>query len=252
VVWGAGATEMAPLAGLRRVCGVGCGGYRDVAPGGALEGVWCGGRGRHICRTRPLANPVRSPARGGIFVEPDRLRTLSGAPPGAAWVRKKLPQFAAERYGADMGDTYTQIYIQVVFAVEGRQNLIAPEHSEELQKYITGIVSRRKEKLLAINNMPDHVHLLVGFGPDRAFSELVRDVKANSSRFINEKRWVCGKFSWQEGFGAFSYSRSQIPAVIGYIQNQQRHHARRSFSDEYIAFLRKFDVAYDERYVLRT
>ena len=103
-----------------------------------------------------------------------------------------------------MANTYTQIYIHVVFAVEGRQSLIKSEHNDELQKYITGIVSGQKQKLIAINNMRDHLHLLVGLRPDSSLSDLVRDIKANSSKFINEQRWVVGRFSWQEGFGAFS------------------------------------------------
>jgi REP element-mobilizing transposase RayT len=151
-----------------------------------------------------------------------------------------------------MANTYTQIYIQVVFAVEGRQNLLRPEHNDELQKYITGIVSGQNQKLLAINNVPDHVHLLVGLRADLSLSELMRDIKAGSSRFVNEKRWTNGRFSWQEGFGAFSYSRSQIDAVIRHIQNQQRHHARRTFREEYIEFLRKFEVEHDERYIFKT
>ena len=134
-----------------------------------------------------------------------------------------------------------------MFAVEGRQSLIALEHNDELQKYITGIVSA----LIAINNMPDHLHLLVGLRPDAALSELVRDIKANSSRFINEKRWVMGRFSWQEGFGAFSYSRSQLGAVIRYIENQQKHHAKKSFLDEYTALLDKFEVENDQRYIFK-
>ena len=150
-----------------------------------------------------------------------------------------------------MANTYAQIYIQIVFAVEGRQNLIQPEHNDELQKYITGIVSGHRQKLLAIKNVADHMHLLVGLDADLSVSDLVRDIKANSSRFINEKRWIPGKFSWQEGFGAFSYSRSQIDAVIRYIQNQQQHHARRTFLEEYLEFLRKFQVDYDERYVFK-
>jgi REP element-mobilizing transposase RayT len=150
-----------------------------------------------------------------------------------------------------MANTYTQIFIQIVFAVEGRQNLIRPEHNDELQKYITGIVSGQKQKLLAVNNMPDHVHLLVGLNAALSLSELVRDIKANSSRFVNEKRWVGGRFSWQEGFGAFSYSRSQIDSVIRYIQNQPRHHATRTFRDEYIEFLCKFEVHYNERYIFK-
>jgi putative transposase len=151
-----------------------------------------------------------------------------------------------------MANTYTQLYIHVVFAVEGRQNLIAPEHNEELQKYITGIVSAQRHKLIAINNMPDHLHLLVGLRPDAALSDLVRDIKANSSRFINEKHWVAGRFSWQEGFGAFSYSRSQLGTVIRYIENQQRHHASTSFRDEYTALLEKFGVEFDQRYIFKS
>jgi REP element-mobilizing transposase RayT len=150
-----------------------------------------------------------------------------------------------------MANTYTQIYLQVVFAVEGRQNLIAPEHNDELQKYITGIVSAQKHKLIAINNMPDHLHLLVGLRPDAALSELVRDIKANSSRFINERHWVMGRFSWQEGFGAFSYSRSQLGTVIRYIADQQKHHARKSFRDEYTEMLEKFGVEFDRRYIFK-
>ena len=150
-----------------------------------------------------------------------------------------------------MANTYTQIYIQVIFAVEGRQNLIAPEHNDELQKYITGIISAQRQKLIAINNMPDHLHLLVGLRPDAALSDLVRDVKAGSSKFINEKRWVVGRFSWQEGFGAFSYSRSQLGTVIRYIENQQKHHAKKSFREEYISLLEKFGVDYDARYIFK-
>lgn len=150
-----------------------------------------------------------------------------------------------------MANTYTQIYVHVVFAVEGRQNLIKPEHNNELQKYITGIVSGQQQKLIAINNMPDHLHLLVGLKPDVALSDLIRDVKANSSKFINEKRWVIGRFRWQEGFGAFSYSRSQLDAVIRYIQNQQKHHTKATFREEYEELLKKFDVVYDRRYIFR-
>src|SRR5262245_11223719 len=147
-----------------------------------------------------------------------------------------------------MANTYTQLYIQVVFAVEDRQSLIAPEHNDELQKYITGIVSAQKHKLIAINNVPDHLHLLIGLRPVAALSDLVRDIKTGSSKFINEKHWVMGRFSWQEGFGAFSYSRSQLDDVIRYIQNQQKHHAKQSFLDEYKALLEKFGVEYDGRY----
>jgi REP element-mobilizing transposase RayT len=151
-----------------------------------------------------------------------------------------------------MANTYTQIYLHVVFAVEGRQNLIAPEHNDELQKYITGVVTAQRHKLIAINNMPDHLHLLVGLRPDAALSDLLRDVKAGSSKFINERRWVMGRFSWQEGFGAFSHARSQLGAVIRYIQNQQKHHAKKSFRDEYLELLEKFGVEYDRKYIFKT
>jgi REP element-mobilizing transposase RayT len=151
-----------------------------------------------------------------------------------------------------VANTYSQIYIHVVFAVEGRQSLIAPEHNDELQKYIVGIVSRQNQKVISVNNMPDHLHLLLGLRADACLSDLVRDVKAGSSRFINEQRWVIGRFSWQEGFGAFSYSRSQLDAVIRYIGNQQKHHAKQSFQREYINLLEKFGVEYDPRYIFKT
>jgi putative transposase len=150
-----------------------------------------------------------------------------------------------------MANTYTQLYVHIVFAVEGRQNLIQPEHNDELQKYISGVVAAQNHKLIAINNMPDHVHLLIGFRPDATLSDLVRDIKASSSKFINEKHWVMGRFSWQEGFGAFSYSRSQLDSVIRYIQNQQQHHANKSFCEEYVEMLEKFDVKYDRKYVFK-
>jgi putative transposase len=150
-----------------------------------------------------------------------------------------------------MANTYTQIYIHIVFAVQGRQSLIGRKHNDELQKYITGIVSGQGQKLIAINNMPDHFHILVGQRPNIALSDLVRQIKAGSSGFINDRRWVPGKFSWQEGFGAFSYSHSQIGTVIRYIQNQQEHHQRKSFSQEYVELLKRFNVSHDERYIFQ-
>jgi REP element-mobilizing transposase RayT len=148
-----------------------------------------------------------------------------------------------------MANTYTQIYIQVVFAVEWRQALIRPENKEELHKYITGIVRNKSQKMIAINSRPDHLHMLLGMQPDLALSDLVREVKKGSTNFINDNRWVKGRFNWQEGFGGFSYARSSLDAVIRYIQNQDRHHAKQSFREEYMRLLRKFDVAFDERYV---
>ncbi len=150
-----------------------------------------------------------------------------------------------------MANTYTQIYIQVVFAVSGREGLITRDFKEELYKYITGMVRNKKQKLIAINGMPDHLHMLIGMKPDVALSELVGKVKASSSNFINDHRWVRGRFSWQEGFGAFSYSHSQLSAVARYIENQEAHHAKRSFKQEYLGLLRKFDLAYEEKYLFK-
>jgi REP element-mobilizing transposase RayT len=150
-----------------------------------------------------------------------------------------------------MANTYTQIYIHVVFAVQGRQNLIRPQSKDELQKYMTGIVTGQGQKLIAINNMPNHFHLLIGIKPDITLSDLVRDIKAGSSGFINNKRWVTGKFAWQEGFGAFSYSHSQLTTVIHYIQNQEKHHTQKTFRQEYLEMLDKFKVAHDERYIFK-
>jgi len=150
-----------------------------------------------------------------------------------------------------MANTYTQIYIQVVFSVQGRQSLIQRERKEELYKYISGIVRNKKQKLIAINGMADHVHIFLGMKPDIALSDLVRDIKNNSSKFVNERKWIRGRFNWQEGFGAFSYGHSQIDAVVKYIQNQERHHAKRAFREEYLEMLKKFNVQFDERYVFQ-
>ena len=150
-----------------------------------------------------------------------------------------------------MANTYSQIYIQIVFAVKGRLNLIRKENEDELFKYITGIIRNKKQKLIAINGMPDHIHILIGLKPNICLSDLVRDIKANSSKFINEKRWFIGKFVWQEGFGAFSYSKSQIDSVINYIKNQKLHHKKKSFKEEYIKFLTAFGIDYDERYIFK-
>jgi REP element-mobilizing transposase RayT len=148
-----------------------------------------------------------------------------------------------------MANTYTQIYIQVVFAVQGRQCLIEPDHKEEIYKYITGIVTNQGQKMLQINGMADHVHLLIGMKPNIALSDLVRDIKAGSSKFINEKRWIKGRFNWQEGFGAFSYGHSHLDQVIRYIRNQEKHHQQNSFKNEYLTLLRKFDIAFEDKYV---
>jgi REP element-mobilizing transposase RayT len=136
-----------------------------------------------------------------------------------------------------------------VFAVKGRENLISNIHREELHKYITGIVQNRGQKMLSIFCMPDHVHLLVGIKPSITISDLVRDIKAGSSNFINQQYYVNGKFNWQEGFGVFSYSKSQIDTVIKYILSQEEHHKKTTFREEYFDFLEKFEIDYDEKYL---
>ena len=148
-----------------------------------------------------------------------------------------------------MPNTFTQIYIHIVFAVQGRQNLIRREHKEELHRYTTGIITNKRQKLLAINAMPDHVHVLIGLRPDKSVSDVVRDIKANSSGFITEKKWVKGKFRWQEGYGAFSYSHSQLTTVMKYVLDQEKHHSRRTFKQEYLEMLEKFNVAYDNKFL---
>jgi len=148
-----------------------------------------------------------------------------------------------------MANTYTQIYIQIVFAVKGRQNLIPKENREELHKFITGIVSNRNQKLFAVFAMPDHVHILVSISPTITISDLVRDIKAGSSKLINEKEWMNGKFNWQEGYGAFSYSKSSIDSVVKYILNQEEHHKKKTFKEEYLDFMGKFEIKYDPEYL---
>jgi putative transposase len=148
-----------------------------------------------------------------------------------------------------MANTYSQIYIQIVFAVKGRENLISKSHRTELHQYITGIVNNHHQKMLSIFAMPDHIHLLVALKPSTAISDLVRDIKSSSSKFINDKQWIEGKFRWQEGFGAFSYSRSQLDRVVKYILNQEKHHETKTFKEEYISFLDNFGIEYDEQFL---
>lgn len=148
-----------------------------------------------------------------------------------------------------MANTYSQIYVQVVFAVAGRENAIRLEWRDELYKYITGIVKSRKQKLISIGGVENHIHVLLGIKPETSLSDLVRDIKANSSRFINEKRLAFGYFRWQEGFGAFSYSHSQLDDVIRYIQNQEAHHKKSTFRDEYLSYLRRYEINFDEKYI---
>jgi len=148
-----------------------------------------------------------------------------------------------------MANTYSQVYLQFIFAVKGKQNIIPQKLNDELQKYITGIIQNRNQKMLAINNMPDHIHLLVGFGTTMSIGDLMEEAKSISSKFINDKGWIRGKFEWQRGYGVFSYSRSQIDVVIKYIMNQQEHHKKQTFKEEYLEFLKKFEIDYDERFL---
>jgi len=150
-----------------------------------------------------------------------------------------------------MANTYTQIHIQAVFAVQNRQSLINPEWKDELYKYITGIIQSYDHKVLQINGMPDHIHIFFGMRPTQSISNLMKQVKQDSSKWINTKGLVKGKFSWQAGYGAFSYSKTHVPRVIKYIANQEEHHKSKTFGDEYLDILKESDIDYDERYVLK-
>ncbi len=148
-----------------------------------------------------------------------------------------------------MVNTYTQIYIQIVFAVQNRFALIDSSWDEELYKYITGAIQKSSQKMIAINSMPDHIHLLIGMKPSCNLSDLVREVKKQSNLFINEKQFIDYKFNWQEGFGAFSYSHSQLDNVIHYINNQKEHHRKKTFKEEYTDFLRDNNISFKDEYL---
>jgi putative transposase len=148
-----------------------------------------------------------------------------------------------------MANTFSQIYLQFVFAVKGRQSLIPREHKEELHKYITGLVQNRKAKMLAIHCMPDHIHIFTGFKPVVLIADFVKEIKVESNEFINAKKWNKGRFSWQEGYGVFSYSHSHIDRVIKYVLNQEAHHRKKSFRQEYNELLEKFQIPHEEKYL---
>jgi putative transposase len=150
-----------------------------------------------------------------------------------------------------MANTYTQIHIQAIFAVQNRECIIKDHWKDELFKYITGIIQNNEHKLIVINGMPDHVHVLFGMRPSQSLSDLIQDIKGDSSKWINDKKFLKGRFQWQEGFGAFSYGKSQLSDVIKYINNQEEHHKKRSFIEEYRELLRLFDVEFDERYIFK-
>ena len=148
-----------------------------------------------------------------------------------------------------MAGTFSQIYIQAVFAVKGRENLLQKEWRIEVFKYMAGIIKEKGHKPIIVNGVSDHVHLFIGLKPAMAISDVIRDVKNNTTNFINRKGWIRGKFSWQEGYGAFSYSHSHIRNVYAYILNQEAHHQQRSFKEEYADFLEKFEIPFEERFL---
>ncbi len=150
-----------------------------------------------------------------------------------------------------MANTYTQLHVHIVFAVQNRLSLIQNDWKDRLYQYITGIIKNNGHKLLIINGMPDHLHILIGQSPIQSLSELMKIVKSNSSKWINDNRFVKGKFSWQEGYGAFSYNKSQLSKVINYIEKQELHHKKKTFAEEYEDFLKAFEVEYDNRFIFR-
>ena len=150
-----------------------------------------------------------------------------------------------------MANTYTQIHIQAVFPVKYRRSQIQNEWKNELYKYITGIVQNHKHKMLAINGMSDHLHVFFGMRPTQSLSELLQDIKGGSSHWINDQKITPRRFEWQQGYGAFSYCRSEVEKVIAYIRNQELHHQRHSFLQEYKELLKEFEIDYDEQFIFK-
>ena len=145
--------------------------------------------------------------------------------------------------------TYSQIYIQIVFAVKGRDNLIKESWEDKLYKYITGIVQNKGQKMLAINGMPDHIHIFIGMRPSCCLSDLVREIKKSSNQYVNDLKLTPYPFKWQTGFGAFSYNHSQISNVIRYVMNQKEHHRKKTFHEEYVSFLNEFEISFEDKYL---
>jgi putative transposase len=148
-----------------------------------------------------------------------------------------------------MAGTFSQLYVQIVFAVSGRQHLVQKSWSQDLYKYISGIITAKQQKSIIVNGMPNHIHAFIGLRPSTALSDVVRDIKSNSTNFINDRGFVNGKFRWQEGFGAFSYSQSQVKHVYDYILHQEREHKTRTFKEEYIDLLNQYEIKYAERFL---
>lgn len=149
-----------------------------------------------------------------------------------------------------MANTHTKIYLHIVFAVQNRNSLIQPEWKDELYKYITGIIKNNGHKLIAINGTPDHLHIAIGYKPHQLIPDLLQDIKGDSAKWINKNKIIRGKFNWQAGYGAFSFSHSHLDAVIKYINNQEKHHKKKTFREEYIELLKRYDVEYDEKYIM--
>lgn len=150
-----------------------------------------------------------------------------------------------------MANSYTQLHIQFIFAVKFRNGLLHSSWRDELFKYITGIVQNHDHKMLCVNGVEDHIHILVGMKPKQSVSDLVQDVKSSSSKWINERGFTAGRFAWQDGYGAFSYSKSDLEKLIKYIKNQEEHHHKKSFKEEYLEFLEKFEIEYNEKYIFQ-
>lgn len=148
-----------------------------------------------------------------------------------------------------MADTYTQIFYHIVFAVRNRASLIVPAIKEDLYKYITGIVSNQNQKMFINSGMPDHVHILMNCKPNMNLSNNIREIKEHSTKFINAKKLIKGKFFWQEGFGAFTVSKKDVPLILNYIKNQEEHHRKKTFREEYIDFLKENEIEFKEEYV---
>lgn len=151
-----------------------------------------------------------------------------------------------------MPNTYTQLHIHAIFAVKNRESLISKQWRDELYKYITGIIQNHGHKLITINGISDHIHILFGMHPTQSLSDLMRNIKGDSSEWINKRGFIKGRFSWQSGYGAFSYSKSQLPKVINYINNQEAHHKKKTFTEEFTEFLKAFEIEYDEKYILKS
>lgn len=148
-----------------------------------------------------------------------------------------------------MANTYTQIRIHLIFSPKGRESLLPKEHKSSIHKYITGVIQNQGHKLLAINCMPDHIHIFIGQSPEQSLSVLVEKIKKASRKFIKEQPWMPFDFQWQRGYGAFSHSKSQTDAVVKYILNQEEHHRQKTFREEYLEILKKFEIEFEKKYI---